>query len=81
VGNVAAPSSNYEVAEAVRKCEFMPSIDGRRTCRSGASWSFFADPKFRSLAPAVCEGLSETEKIKCAKESDLIGNGERGKVQ
>jgi hypothetical protein len=81
VGNVAAPSSNYDVKETIRKCELMPDADGRRTCRSGASWSFFAEPKSRALAPAVCEGLSDAEKIRCAKESDLIGNGERGKVQ
>lgn len=81
-GGVAAPSSQYNVEETIKRCDLMPTEEGVFLCRSGASWGFFSEPSVRNLSPQVCKGLREEEmEHKCAKESDLIGNGERLKIQ
>ncbi|MDP2735120.1 MAG: hypothetical protein Q8P12_02850 [bacterium] len=74
-GNVAAPSSDYDVASTIEKCEAMPTSEGEFLCRAGASWSFFAVPERRELAPLLCEGLGQ-DAYRCAQKSDLIGTGE-----
>ena len=79
-GNVAAPSSQYNVAQTIKLCDLMPSEEGVLLCRSGASWSFFAEPTARNLSPELCKGLGPEVESQCAKESDLIGNGEKNGV-
>lgn len=74
-GNVAAPSSDYDVESTIEKCESMPTKEGAFLCRAGASWSFFAVPERRELAPLLCEGLGQ-DSYRCAQKSDLIGTGE-----
>lgn len=76
IGNVAAPSSEYDVKETIAKCEKMPDSKSMLICRSGSSWSFFSNPNYRKLAPQICASLNEEEKSRCAKKSDLIGNNE-----
>lgn len=71
VGNVAAPSSQYIVEETINKCHKMPNQRGELICRAGASWSFFASPEYRNLAPDVCKGLTPDNRFTCTKESDL----------
>lgn len=73
VGNVSAPSSNYEILATISKCQQMPDPKSQITCRSGASWSFYAEPTRRSLASQVCEGLQPSDRDRCVKDSDLIG--------
>jgi len=77
IGNIAAPSSKYNVTETIKKCKKMPDIDTQLLCRAGASWSFFADPKERSKSPEVCRGIEIEEESRCIQKSDLIGNGEK----
>ncbi|MDP3778764.1 MAG: hypothetical protein Q8R30_01790 [bacterium] len=77
VGNIAAPSSQYDVAKTIEACSKMPNDEDETLCRAGASWSFFAAPEKRSLAPAVCEGIETERQHYCIKKSDLIGNGEK----
>ncbi|MCP6719985.1 MAG: hypothetical protein KJI72_01485 [Patescibacteria group bacterium] len=77
IGNITAPSSQYEVEATINKCKQMPSREAEVTCRSGASWSFFAEPIARDKSPEICKGLGAEIEQKCAKESDLIGNGEK----
>lgn len=72
VGNVAAPSSEYIVGETINKCRKMPNKRGELICRAGASWSFFASPEYKRLAPDVCKGLMPDNQFTCTKESDLI---------
>jgi len=71
IGNVVAPTHNYDVELTKSKCELMPNDKAELICLSGASWSFFANPDYRNLAPRLCEDLSEEDKMKCAKEADL----------
>ncbi len=73
VGNVAAPSSNYDPDSTVAKCTMMPEYDGQITCRSGASWSFYAEPKYRNLSVKVCDNLPDEVRQRCVTKSDLIG--------
>lgn len=75
-GNVAAPGSQYNVVEAIDKCNKMPTKETRLLCRSGASWSFFSSVTYRHLAAEVCDDLDLEAKSKCVQDSDLIGNGE-----
>lgn len=73
VGNVSAPTSNYDVASTIDKCKQMPDYLARVTCRSGASWSFYAEPTRRNLSTQVCDGLSPSDQDRCVQQSDLIG--------
>ena len=75
-GNVGAPSSDYDVEATIEKCELMPTPEGKLLCRAGASWSFFAVPERRELAPLLCEGLKVDDSHRCVEQSDLIGTGE-----
>ncbi len=72
VGNVAGPSSNYEVEKAKEKCNSLPTKEGRIECLAGASWSFDANPDFRPLAYLLCEGLSSTDTVHCIRSSDVL---------
>lgn len=54
VGNVAAPSSQYDVGETIKKCNEMPPTQARIFCREAASWSFFTAPEFKEAAHRVC---------------------------
>ena len=75
IGNVVSPSTNYDLEESKKLCLQMPSKEAERVCRSGASWSFFANPDYRELSPQMCQDLAEKERQECAKESDLIREG------
>lgn len=72
-GNVAAPSSNYVVADTISKCNQMPTTDSKVTCQSSASWSFFSSITYRSLSEQVCANLDDVTRQRCVKKSDLIG--------
>lgn len=69
-GNIAAPSSGYDVATAMEKCQQMPSDDGRTICRITSSWSFWAQEQYRHLAPEPCRGLAPEEVTRCAPPND-----------
>lgn len=73
IGNVAASSSNYNLAQATNACKKMPSRVGEILCRSGASWSFFTDPLHRAEAPELCSDLAKAEAAFCVGKSDLVG--------
>jgi len=74
-GNIAAPSSDYKVKEAIAKCKQMPSLESQMTCQSGASWSFYASVTYRNLAADVCKDLPADSQRRCVIKSDLIGEG------
>lgn len=75
IGNVAAPSNEYNVEETIKTCELMPNANTELLCRAGASWSFFAVPEQRQLSPKLCEGLVNAEIHRCAQKADLVGVG------
>lgn len=77
LGNMAAPSKQYNVAQTIEICKQMPDQESETLCRAGASWSFFAAPEKRALAATVCEGIEPQRQNYCIKKSDLIGNGEK----
>lgn len=74
MGNTVGPSSKFDVGETIVNCQKMPTYRAQVLCREGASWSFFAQPEYRELAPAVCEGLGEEVEAICNQESDLFGD-------
>lgn len=65
-GNVAGPSSRYDVAATVRKCRSMPSAHGRALCLQTASWGFDSVPAYRRLAPKLCAELDDALRPGCA---------------
>jgi hypothetical protein len=75
VGNVAAPSSQYEVGATISKCQQMPTEEGRLICRTGASWSFMGYPPKKSLSASICAGLDQESSKKCLQGSDLFSQG------
>lgn len=65
-GNIAVPSSQYDVAAAIGKCLEMPGDDGQAICRIASSWSFWAQEHYRHLAPEPCRGLAPDIVARCA---------------
>jgi len=74
VGNVAAPSSGYNVPGTINACKKMPGAEGELFCRAGASWAFYAIPEHRSVALTLCGGLESADEHLCAESADLIGD-------
>ncbi len=70
-GNVAAPSSQYDVAKTLAKCRLMPSPEGVETCRMSSSWSFWASPEHRGQAREPCRGLDASMASECAPPKSL----------
>ncbi len=75
IGNMAAPSSSYVVADTIKKCQEMPTAETKIVCQSGASWSFYSSVTYRHLATEVCRNLDANIQSRCVQRSDLIGNG------
>jgi hypothetical protein len=71
-GKIAAASSRYEAGPAIKKCEMMPDPAGRRSCRAGASWSFFASPQRHDRAAELCDGLSPADTKACLAEASSL---------
>lgn len=67
VGYAAVQSNGYDIGKTKEICEMMPTSEGQLLCKAGASWSFFANPKQRQKALALCEGSSI-----CEQKSDLL---------
>lgn len=70
LGNTIAPSTDFDVEESIVACDKMPTANGRILCRSGVSWSFWAQPEYRSLSVKICKGLAEAEKY-CVQKSNV----------
>lgn len=54
VGNIAAPSTGYNIEDTIKICLQMPSLQSIVMCRTGASNSFAAEPNMRKYAKEVC---------------------------
>ena len=65
-GNIADPSSQYDVAAAIRKCLEMPGDDNQTICRIASSWSFWAQERYRHLAAELCRRLAPDIVVRCA---------------
>jgi len=77
IGNVVPPGNNYDLSKSIEACSLMPNDDGRLVCFSGSSWSFFANPDYRDIAPKVCDIFDNKEtKEKCLRGADLIGGSQ-----
>jgi hypothetical protein len=72
VGYAAGPSRNYSVELTVEVCDTMPDVESQLLCRAGASWSFFANPPFRPLAPDLCAYENSQMTRNCKQKSDLL---------
>jgi hypothetical protein len=72
IGNVAGPSSMYQVDQAINYCEQIKNNEGMISCLAGASWAFYADPDYRSLAVQVCARLTGDERKACDHKAHVI---------
>ncbi len=72
IGNVAAPSSNYDVPKTIEACSYMPSKSTMVLCRDGASWGFTADPSYTRFAAGICQGLEIADQKECMRRSDKL---------
>jgi hypothetical protein len=73
IGYTVGPQFGYDILKTKEACSLMPDVGGRRLCRAGASWSFWANPEFRAQAAVVCEGPTAQDAKQCILESDLLG--------
>lgn len=77
-GTVAAPHSNYTIDGTILICKEMPTLEGETLCRAGASWSFWADKRYRHLSLEMCGSINDKQaEFICVKKSDLIETGEK----
>lgn len=73
IGNVVAPSNDYDVKRTLQACDAMPDKESELWCRAGASWSFFALLEHRDSASKLCEGFDDSvERSACAEAADLF---------
>lgn len=71
LGQATGPSSKYNIAEAKKRCSYMPNSETELLCRQGVAWSFFAEPTQREKAPLICDDLEKTEKYICIEGTDM----------
>jgi hypothetical protein len=69
VGNVAAPSSEYNVAETLKKCKSITHKRGEVLCRIIAARGFLALEEHRSKAENLCLGLADEFRFWCHEDS------------
>lgn len=74
IGNVAGPSSGYNVAETVRRCREIPDQTGEVICRQTAAGGFYSVPAYRQRAPALCAGMGGEGERDCA----MLATGANG---
>ncbi|MBI3335616.1 MAG: hypothetical protein HY001_03915 [Candidatus Portnoybacteria bacterium] len=72
LGSAIGPLSQYNIENSIKSCTLMPSVEEEVLCRAGASWSFFANPIYRDIAPRLCEGLLPDQSALCKRKADLI---------
>lgn len=65
MGIVIAPTTNYNVSEAISLCKKMPSISGQRQCLSSTFKVFKALPGYQNVVSDICQGLPPTERNLC----------------
>ena len=78
LGAIAAPTEEFDVAKTLMRCE-EAGYDAlsTRQCRSGAAWSFYANPEYRNEYRTLCDGLPAGEISACLKDSDLTEGREQ----
>lgn len=73
IGYITVQSHGYDMPRVKQICASFSS-QGALLCRAGASWSFFANPKYRQEASQLCEFDTEKEVSLCQHKSDLLAN-------
>lgn len=71
VGKTIATREDHNLENTLAYCKSLGLGVAERDCRSGAAWSFFADPEQRHRARSLCDGLSSNDKVICIKNADL----------
>jgi hypothetical protein len=71
IGNIAAPTTHYSIAETQHLCNALQAQDGILLCMAGASWSFSSSPEHKSDAAQVCESAL-VQKSLCRQEAGII---------
>lgn len=66
IGQIAAPTTNYDVEKTIAACARMPNTDTMHICRRQASWSTWSSLPNRKDAAAVCSGLPDRIRSLCA---------------
>ncbi|MEN9621832.1 MAG: hypothetical protein RLZZ67_266 [Candidatus Parcubacteria bacterium] len=70
-GNVAAPSSEYDVLKTQQSCAYIKEKAGEVSCLQRAAWAFFAELKARNDSIKVCDKLSGKDIKECPSQKDI----------
>ncbi len=68
IGQIAAPTNNYNVEKTIAACARMPTTEGVYLCRKQASWSTWSSMPDRENAARICDGLPDRIVSACAGE-------------
>lgn len=72
VGSIIAPRETYDVSKSLHQCNLVGDSPVEvRYCKSGAAWSFYANPDFRDRYRVLCSGVSKEDEMTCLTDSDL----------
>jgi len=78
IGSVSGPREMYDVSKSLATCaEVSDSPLEVRYCKSGAAWSFYANPESRNEYRTLCDGLPDGEILACLQDSDLTEGREQ----
>lgn len=61
VGNVVAPSHNYNEDASRTICSRFKEVEARALCFSGVAWAFYANPERRAQSEQICQELEPVE--------------------
>ncbi len=71
IGQIAAPTANYNAAKAIENCNHLPTEEAITLCRQQASWSTYASFPSIDQAPLVCEGMADEALKNCPSVQDV----------
>ncbi len=75
MGQAIVESTSYQASESIAGCQTAASQADKVLCLSGAAWTFYANPEFRSADVALCDAVSGQDRNVCRKKANLICNG------
>lgn len=72
VGSAAAQTETFDVPRTLSRCEeAAPEGRPHAFCVAGSSWSFYAEPSFRTIAPQLCDAVEPALQPLCRQHADI----------
>jgi hypothetical protein len=72
IGYSIGPKEGYDSDKTRAVCRSLGDTQSELLCRAGASWSFFANPRYRDSAPSLCKYDDSNLTLLCEQRSDLL---------